>query len=220
MNDKDLRQMQGLMESLEKNGLKGAVVLDVPSTQFVRINLMLLKGLSEDRGLTGMFISVDRPHQYIVHRLSMHQIKAGGLIFIDAISRFSADSKVAAANVGFVDGPFHIDRLPTAMSQWEKGNGSKTKLSDCKFAIIDNLSSLLTYNSFASVELFLRSFVKALDSSGNVIVPLLIDSQKSMLLYEVARSISREEIRVIDIQKGMDNKPMRISDQNFRVEGS
>ena len=220
MNDKDLRQMQGLMESLEKNGLKGAVVLDVPSTQFVRINLMLLKGLSEDRGLTGMFISVDRPHQYIVHLLSMHQIKAGGLIFIDAISRFSADSKVAAANVGFVDGPFHIDRLPTAMSQWEKGNGSKTKLSDCKFAIIDNLSSLLTYNSFASVELFLRSFVKALDSSGSVIVPLLIDSQKSMLLYEVARSISREEIRVMDIQKGMESKPMRISDHNFRVAGS
>jgi hypothetical protein len=220
MNDKDLRQMQGLMDSLERNGLKGAVVLDLPSTQFVRINLMLLKGLSEDRGLAGMFISVDRPHQYMVHLLSMHQIKAAGLIFIDAISRFSADSKVASANVGFVDGPFHIDRLPTAMSQWEKGNGSKAKLSECKFAIIDNLSSLLTYNSFASVELFLRSFVKALDSSGNVIVPLLIDSQKSMLLYEVARSISREEIRVIDIQKGMDNKPMRISDQNFRVEGS
>lgn len=199
MNEKDVKQMRCILEALDKNGQKGAVLLDVPSTQFVRANLMLLRGLSQELGLSGLFISVDRPHQYMVHLLTMHQIRAERLMFIDAISRFSADCKVASANVGFVDGPFHIDRLPYAMSEWGKGgNGGPVSLSECGFAIIDNLSALLTYNSFNSVEAFLKRFVSVLESSGSITVPLIIDSEKCGLLYETAKGLCGSEVRFKD----------------------
>lgn len=199
MNEKDLKQMKSILDALEQKGQKGAVLLDVPSTQFVRVNLMLLRGLSQERGMTGVFISVDRPHQYIVHLLTMHQIRAENLMFIDAISRFSADCKVAPANVGFVDGPFHIDRLPSAMGEWASGNNGKSvKLQECGFAIIDNLSALLTYNSFNSVEAFLNNFVGVLESSGNVMAPLIVDSEKSGMLYETARGLCKSEVRFKD----------------------
>jgi hypothetical protein len=200
MNDKDLKQMKSILDALEQKGQRGAVLLDVPSTQFVRVNLMLLRGLSQEKGMSGIFISVDRPHQYIVHLLTMHQIHAERLMFIDAISRFSADFKVAPANVGFVDGPFHIDRLPTAMGEWANNNGKSVKLQECGFAIIDNLSALLTYNSFNSVEAFLHNFVSVLESSGNVMVPLIVDSEKSAMLYESARSLCKGEVRFKDVQ--------------------
>lgn len=201
MNEKDLRQMKSILEALDQKGQKGAVLLDVPSTQFVRVNLMLLRGLSQDKGMSGVFISVDRPHQYIVHLLTMHQIRAEHLMFIDAISRFSADCKVAPANVGFIDGPFHIDRLPSAMGEWANGNGGKSmNLKECGFAIIDNLSALLTYNSFNSVELFLQNFVNVLESSGNIVAPLIVDSEKSALLYETARCMCKSEVRFKEAQ--------------------
>jgi hypothetical protein len=199
MNDRDISQMNCILEAFDRTGFKGAILLDVPSTLFVKINLMLLRGLSMDRGLSGMFISVDRPHQYMVHLLTMHQIKAEKLIYIDAISRFSADRKVAAANVGFVDGPFHIDRLPDAMYKWGKsGNGKTIPLSDCEFAIIDNLSALLTYNSFHSVELFLKNFVGVVEASGKIRVPLMIDSEKFGLLYETAKPMCKGMLRLKD----------------------
>jgi hypothetical protein len=199
MNEKDVKQMRSIFEALGNNGQKGAVLLDVPSTQFVRANLMLLRGFSQELGQSGIFISVDRPHQYMVHLLTMHQIRAERLMFIDAISRFSADCKVASANVGFVDGPFHIDRLPSAMDDWAKGNNGKSlSVEGCGFAIIDNLSALLTYNSFNSVEVFLKNFVGVLESSGNITVPLIIDSEKCGLLYETAKGLCRSEVRFKD----------------------
>ncbi len=200
MNAKDEKQMLDILKAFDRRGFKGVIILDVPSTQFVRVNLMMLRGLSQERGLPGIFISVDRPHQYMVHLLSMHQIKAEHLIFIDAISRFSADFKVANANVGFIDGPFHIDRLPMAMNEWIKGcNGQSLNLNNSGFAIIDNLSALLTYNSFNSVQTFLQNFIQTLHSSENMIVPLMLDSEKSGLLYETARSMCKVEIRMKDI---------------------
>jgi hypothetical protein len=200
MNAKDEKQMLDILGAFETRGFKGVIIFDVPSTQFVRVNLMMLRGLSQERGLPGVFISVDRPHQYMVHLLSMHQIKAENLVYIDAISRFSADFKIANANVGFMDGPFHIDRLPIAMNEWIKGcNGQSLNLNNSGFAIIDNLSALLTYNSFNSVQTFLQNFIQALHSSGNMIVPLMMDSEKSGLLYETARSMCKVEIRLKDI---------------------
>lgn len=218
MNDKDVRQMRSILDAFDKSGYKGAILLDVPSTQFVRVNLMLLRGLSMERGLSGMFISVDRPHQYMVHLLTMHQIKAERLMFIDAISRFSADSKVATANVGFVDGPFHIDRLPEAMCEWGKGdNGKSIPISECGFAIIDNLSALLTYNSYNSVETFIKNFVSVLEDSGSLTVPLMIDSEKYGLLYETARSLCKGEIRFKDTSQDIEGerRPKNISQINI-----
>ncbi|MGD1060769.1 MAG: hypothetical protein ABR879_04865 [Methanomassiliicoccales archaeon] len=190
MNERDSVLTTDMLRSIGENGLAGPVLIDAPYTQFVRVNLMLLKGLSQDTRLPGVFVSVDRPHQYIVHLLSMHQIKAESLVFVDAISRFSADSKVAEANVGFFDGPFHIDRLTTALPKMKwPNNGSSLMLDSVRFALIDNLSALLTYNSFSSVELFLRTFVKVFEPKGNVLIPLIIDSERSRPLYEVAKTI-------------------------------
>jgi len=220
MNDRDIDQMKCILDALDKAGLKGTILFDVPSTQFVKVNLMLLRGLCMERGLPGMFISVDRPHQYMVHLLTMHQIKADRLIYIDAISRFSADCKVAAANVGFVDGPFHIDRLPEAMSKWgESSNGRSMSFSDCEFAIIDNLSALLTYNNFNSVELFLKNFVTAVEVSGKIRVPLIIDSEKYGLLYETAKKMCKGELHINSVAPplapGAEPTPKNITSINF-----
>ena len=161
---------------------------------------MMLRGLSQERGLPGIFISVDRPHQYMIHLLSMHKIKAEQLVYLDAISRFSADFKVANANVSYIDGPFRIDHLPMAMNEWMKsGNGKTFSTGNCSFAIIDNLSTLLTYNSFNSVQTFLLNFLQTLHSSVNMIIPLMIDSEKSGLLYETARTMCKVEIRIKDL---------------------
>ena len=200
MNIKDEEQTLDILRTFDKCGFKGAILFDVPSTQFVRVNLMMLRGLSQERGLPGIFISVDRPHQYMTHLLTMHKIKAEQLVYLDAISRFSADFKVASANVSYIDGPFRIDHLPMAMSEWMKNcDGKAFSANNCSYAIIDNLSTLLTYNSFNSVETFLQNFLKTLNSSENMIIPIMIDSEKSGLLYETARSLCKVEIHMKDI---------------------
>ena len=70
----------------------------------------------------------------------------------------------------------------------------KVSLDTCGFAMIDNLAALLPYNSYTSVESFLRSFMGVMTSRGNTIVPLVVDREKSGLLYETARSLATKEV--------------------------
>ena len=74
MNEKDIKLTMRLKESVGDSSFTGPILLDVKSTQFVRVNMLLLKALSNENGRSGMFISVDRPHQYMVHLLTMHQM--------------------------------------------------------------------------------------------------------------------------------------------------
>jgi hypothetical protein len=195
MNEKDLRLLAYLKESIGEPPSPGPLLLDVKSTQFVRINLLLLKALSYDTQIPGIFIAIDRPHQYMVHLLTMHQIDPKGLVFIDAISRFSADTKTASAKVGFLQGPSNIDELPNAMKNWVRnGNGSSVDINSCNFAMIDNLAALLTYNRYSSVELFLRNFVSVLTEKGKLVIPFVVDKERNCVLYEIVRSLCENEI--------------------------
>jgi hypothetical protein len=199
MNEKDLYLMAYLKDNLSAID-NGPVLLDVKSTQFVRVNLLLLKAFSSMPGRPGMFIAVDRPHHYMLHLMGMHQIDPQGLIFIDAISRFAADTKNSHNPANLLNAPSNIDSLPSVIRDWA-GNSPQLAPMDlhrCRFAMIDNISSLLLYNSFNNVEVFLQDFIDVLTSHARVQIPLLVDRERNCMLYEAARSLCPHEISVND----------------------
>ncbi|NYT11996.1 MAG: hypothetical protein GKC03_05510 [Methanomassiliicoccales archaeon] len=224
MNERDVQLMRSLIDTIGDKTQGGVVLIDVPSTQFVRINLVLLRGLLEEKGNGGVFISVDRPHQYMVHLLRMHQIELDRITFIDVISRFSGDRKEGKAKVGFIDGPFHIDTLPTALEDWAvSSTPGPLDLSDCGFVMIDNLSALQIYNRNPVVELFINNFIIAAKSSGNMFVPMVMDRQRSQSIYSSAQRLSDMEIKVgkdlsYVTQSSESPSPRQVSEMNFNKE--
>lgn len=200
MNKRDVRLMQSMMTAIGDATKGGIVLIDVKSTQFVRADLVLLKLLSEQLQMPGVFVSVDRPHQYVTHLLRMHQINPAKLTFVDLIGRFSGDRKQGTSSVGFVDGPFHASSIPETLGQWNVGiDDNVVNLKNCEFAIIENLASLLPYNGYAAVESFLRDLVRVLRSNDDALVILMIDRSRSPLLYETARTLCTREISVEDV---------------------
>jgi hypothetical protein len=189
--------MRSLMDSIGDRIEGGVVLIDVPSTQFVRVNLVLLKGLMEEKERNGIFISVDRPHQYMVHLMRMHQIGLDKVTFIDVISRFSSDRKQEKAKVNFVDGPFHIDSLPSAMENWNfDGDLGSITMEDCGFAMIDNIAALQIYNRNPAIELFINNFIITAKSHGGMLVPMVLDRKRHESLYNSAQRLSDIEVRV------------------------
>lgn len=192
MNARDLLQSENLRRQLGEAPRPGLFLLDVSTTQFVVVELVLLKALLGE-GNPGLFISVDRPHRYMTHLLDMHRIDHNGLQFLNVMSRFSPTNGGSASKVDFIEGPGHIDELPRALRDrlvTERG----LDLSKFQFALIDNVSILLTYNSPQAVEMFLRDFVHLL--SGNMAVTLVIDRQKYPNLYHAALSLGGKELRL------------------------
>lgn len=212
MNERDKHLMSTVMSSLDRRS-GGAVLIDADSTQFVRMNLILLKCLLEEKRLGGILITVDRPHQYMVHLLRMHGVSIEGLVFIDAIGRFSADRKEALARVGYVDEPFHIDTLPDAIADMRSGDIPGMNTNEIGFVMIDNLAALLPFNSYASVEAFISKFISIMNSRWNAIVPLVVDRERYGLLYETVMAHTRDEFSMrgpkADICDTMENKGRR-----------
>lgn len=212
MNDRDVRLMQSMMVSIGDATKGGIVLIDVKSTQFVRADLVLLKLLSEQLQMPGIFVSGDRPHQYITHLLKMHQINPARLTFVDLIGRYSGDKKQGTSKAGFVDGPFHVGSIPETLAEWKAGiDDDGLDLGNCRFAIIENIASLLTYNSYASVESFLRNIVSILRSNASMLVVLMIDRDRSQLLYETARTLCTKEISV----EGISHETIAGTDKSF-----
>jgi hypothetical protein len=194
MNEKDHQLYEQLKAQLGDPPVPGPIVMDVRTTQFVRVELVLLKALIGD-GRPGLFISVDRPHQYMVHLLDMHQIDRRNITFIDAVARFAADRKHAAAKVGFLRGPNNIDTLPEALKDWSSEDGGKHfDLDNCRFIVIDNMATLLNFNSQQVVRTFLEEFISIF--KDRITVPLVVDSERNPNLFQMVRSMGGSEVRL------------------------
>lgn len=214
MNEKDHQLYEQLRLQLGDPPIPGPVVLDVKTTQFVRVELVLLKALIGD-GRPGLFISVDRPHQYMVHLLDMHQIDRRNITFIDAVARFAADRKQAAAKVGFLRGPSNIDTLLEALKDWSSEDGGKHfDLNACRFVVIDNIATLLNYNSQQVVRTFLEEFVSAF--KDKITVPLIVDKERNPNLFQMAKAIGGNEVRLTfeTVSHVPDRQRLKIIDNN------
>jgi hypothetical protein len=217
MNEKDLLLFKQLKAQLGAPLIPGLMVVDVRTTQFVRVELVLLKVLME-QGQPGLFISVDRPHQYIVHLLTMHGIDCRSLTFVDAVARFSSDSKPSSVTVGFFRGPRNIDTLPEALKDWAPVDGRPGfALEECGFAVIDNLSTLLNFNSQQVVSSFLTDFISAL--GGKVTIPLLVDRERSPNLFQMIRDMGGWEISLISENASMSPDKARLKISNNNIQG-
>ncbi|NYT16380.1 MAG: hypothetical protein GKC02_10570 [Methanomassiliicoccales archaeon] len=224
MNQRDVQLMRSLMDSIGDIDEGGVVLIDVPSTQFVRINLILLKGLLEEMGRSGIFISVDRPHQYMVHLMRMHRIDLDNVTFIDMINRLSGDRKREQAKVGFADGPFHIGSLPSGLDEWaSEGTHGLFELSECGFAMVDNIATLEVFNRDPAVKLFVNNFILLAKSHGNMMVPIVLDKERNQSLYRAAQKLCDVEIRVTHDLSNANRCseieiPKRISEPGFGKE--
>ncbi|NLX47826.1 MAG: hypothetical protein GXY70_06645 [Euryarchaeota archaeon] len=192
MNTRDLSHCEHLRRQIGETPRPGLYILNVASTQFVVVELVLLKALI-GKGNPGLFISVDRPHQYIVHLLDMHRIDRDQLNFIDAVSQFSQGIGECRERVGFLNGPSHIDELPGVLSTCSASvNGFD--ISTLQFTLVDNVSILLMYNSRQAVEAFLDEFVRLL--SGNMAVVIVVDRNRNHGLYRTLLSLGGIELKL------------------------
>jgi len=205
MNESDSIMMRSLMASLKRLEWRGTVVIDVSQTHLMRMQLILLKGLLEERGMRGLFLSVDRPHQYLEHLARMQNINIGGMAFADIICRYSADTK-QGSKVELLAGPFNINNTSSAFHAWAHSVGDAL-LDPNKggFALVDNPAALLPYNSPARVEFFLGSIHEAFEKDMIVLVPLLIDKERNHALYESIRQYCIGEISKMEYEVAPDS---------------
>ncbi len=198
MNEADLSLVDTIMDAINQQSNSRSLLFNTSFTQIAKSNLLILKGLLDYENKKGYFVVLDRPHQYMAYLLHMHDISQENIWYIDTVTHMSGTEKVESDNVDFVKGPFHIEHLFDAFEPDNEGGSHFASPDEIDFVLIDNISSMLNYNSIEKVEEFIESFHKLIQSRDNLMGCVTIDKESHAELYDM---ISKHFDNVIDIEE-------------------
>jgi len=186
------------MKELKKVDNPGTVLLDTPTTQIMKTNFFILKGLLDLEDKKGYFMTLDRPHQNMAYLLNNHQINQKNIWYIDTVNYLSGKKKIYRKNVEAVKNAFEIEKLTEILEETgEKRNGFRT-LEDIDFVLIDNLAPMLNYNNMENIQEFLSSFEELIISHNNLLGCLVMDSDSNEDLDKIVKKHMKN---VVDVKK-------------------
>jgi hypothetical protein len=203
VNEKDLQLVHSVSTVLESDGATSTYLFNAKFTNLVRVNLVLLKVFLEEKRRKGLMITIDSPHQYISHLMQLHGVDQTNLVFLDTKSNHASDTKAGTASPEFQRGPFQIETLPDFL--YDHGNGGSRFIVDMgkvEFVIIDNISTLLTYNTMEGVKRFLQKYLDIIGktSPNGIQTIFVMDKNQHPDLFQFIVALSK---KVIDLGPDM-----------------
>jgi hypothetical protein len=199
VNEKDIRLSHVISSIVGTEDGRRIYLLNIRHLNLVRVDLVLLKAFLEEKKMRGLLITVDRPHQYISHLLQLHGVEQANLIYLDTISSHAADTKGGAIAPEFQNGPFHVETLPDFLMERSPNQASlNIDVSSIDFIIIDNVATLLAYNTMDSVRSFFQRYVEVLKSihSKGIWTALAVDRDLYPDLFKFIKELSSKMIVV------------------------
>lgn len=202
MNEKSIQLANRIAEIVGKQS--GSAIVDTisaPILNIASINIILLKSLLDVLKRQGIFVTIDRPHQYVEHLLKIHKIDYSNLTFIDVISSYSGDRKRGAPGLAAARGPFSLsDLLDLIRLTKATPQSAYEDLVKLDFLIFDNISSLLVYNSPETVMKFLERLIGLIRDTENIFVAFVVDKEAYPALYQF---LSSQSDSLMDIRKDL-----------------
>ncbi|MBU0685502.1 MAG: hypothetical protein KJ653_06630 [Candidatus Thermoplasmatota archaeon] len=199
MNEKDIQLAHTVSSVIETDAGSLIYLVNTKHTNLVRVNLVLLKAFLDEKKQRGLLITIDRPHQYVSHLLQLHGVDQTNLTFLDVISSHAADTKAGAVAPEFQKGPFHIETLPDFfLKQCSDPLSLQIDMSKVDFVIIDNVATLLVYNTMESIKNFFQKYVEVLKSvhSAGIQTALLMDRDQHPDLFKFIAELSKKTIEI------------------------
>ena len=164
-------------------------------TERTRVNLILLKFFLEKMNMRGIFITIDRPHQYIEYLLKLHGISQKKLLYIDVVSSLSGEIRLNdGPNVFFMDGPYEVGFLDKAMDGCCEPNPvidgvskNYVNLKEMDFILVDDIAALSKYLDDDGIKKFIDSYMISIRRLATVTAPLVLDINKNKYMYNLLK---------------------------------
>lgn len=142
-----IAQVRKKLEELPGNWI---VLFTVAPERYLAFNLEVLRFLTKELALPGVYVTVNKPYSALVTSLQRDGIQTQHLLFIDAISKSVGEGKQRVPNCIFVAGPDNLVDIGIAVTEAI----ARYKAEDRPFLFLDSLSTLLLHNASTSVGKF------------------------------------------------------------------
>lgn len=118
------------------------VLLLVNINNYQQTSLDALSYLSKEKGLPGVYVSVNKPYKSIKSTLAKENIDPETMIFIDAITKVSGGDAEKDGSCLYLDGPENLTDFSISITEAVTALEFKDK-----FLFFDSINTLLIYNS-------------------------------------------------------------------------
>ncbi|MFH1663705.1 MAG: hypothetical protein ABH986_02765 [archaeon] len=177
------------LEELPKEQFTALLIVE--PTNYSKINYELIRILLNHTKGNGLYITLNRSHEFMIETLKKEKIDTEKIFFIDAISRGTGKNVVETESVQFTESPRNLTELSVAIDDSYKRMEEKPK-----FLIFDSISTLLIYNDVSSVERFTHLIIGRLREWKIKGVLLMVKSEEQR---GVVNSLSQFCDKILEI---------------------
>lgn len=150
-----------LIDDLDDNfGNWIALVIKSPE-YYPKMNRAFVKKLANTRNMKGIYITINKPYEYVERNFRKNDVKVENVYFLDMVTKhMNRSEKCEGYNCTFVDSPSNLTMLAISFIQAAKMLKAKHEENDQPiFIIVDSLNTFLVYNDETTVKRFFHFLI-------------------------------------------------------------
>jgi len=193
----------------EVNSANNRFLFVVRTPQIARINLTVLRILMAERKERGIYISIDKPDKHVKQILERHNISREGSYVDTGVHAENANPEAISApmeasnKILVVSGIFcptlFLDSIDaTKASSPEAKARIVGELRTMNFIMVDNVSTMIAYNSNTKIHEFFVRIDAFLKEFPNIRAFMSTDKNLPPDIYQAARKAVDREVEILD----------------------
>jgi hypothetical protein len=191
----------------EVNSANNRFLFVVRTPQIARINLTILRILMAERKERGIYISIDKPDKHVKQILERQNISREGSYVDTGVHAENAPETISApmetAKILVVSGIFcptlFLDSIDATMASSPEAKARiMNELRTMNFIMVDNISTMIAYNSNSKIHEFFARFDAFLKEFPNIRAFLSTDKNLPPDIYQAARKAVDREVEILD----------------------
>src|SRR3989338_3798276 len=186
-----MEELELALNEFLKTGKGKSILLELAAESYLEIIIKTLKKLQK-KGLSGVYVSIQRPFKNISSLLEKQGIGLNKLIFIDVASAVSKETPEKCKGCVHISPELDVDKLVKAVYT------SLDQMKGKKFIFIDSLTTLALHKPISETLRFSEFLMRSVKDSKDIV--LILNAAKDLSHKKFIRDVVAHADKTIEVK--------------------
>ena len=186
-----MKKLELALNEILKTGKGKSILLELDAESYLEINIKTIKKLQK-KGLSGVYISIQRPFKNISSLLKKQGIDLNKLIFIDIASAVSKETQENNKGCVHISSKLDVDDLVRTIYT------SLDQMKGKKFILIDSLTTFALHKPISETLRFSEFLMRRVKDSKDIV--LILNAAKDLSHKKFIRDVVAHADKTIEVK--------------------
>ena len=188
-----MEKLELAINEILKTGKGTSLVLEIDTKSYLEANIKTIKELQK-KGLSGVYVNVQRPFKNISSLLEKEGIDIDKLIFIDVASAISKETQENNNRCVHISPELDVDELVKVIYT------SAEKLKGKRFIFIDSLTTFALYKPISETLRFSEFLMRMVKDEKDIILILIFNVVKDLSHKKFIQDVVLHADKTIEVK--------------------